>query len=46
MSIKRSDLIIYLKENGYYLLRESGKHSIYSNKIKQYQSKDTELNCK
>jgi mRNA interferase HicA len=33
MSIKRRDLIKYLEENGFYLLREGSKHSIYTNKI-------------
>ena len=31
MPIKRLDLIRHLEENGFYLLREGGKHSIYSN---------------
>jgi predicted RNA binding protein YcfA (HicA-like mRNA interferase family) len=31
MSVKRRDLIKYLEENGFYLLREGGKHSIYTN---------------
>lgn len=31
MSVKRADLIKYLEENGFYLLREGGKHSIYTN---------------
>ncbi len=31
MSVKRSDLIKYLRQNGFYLLREGGKHSIYTN---------------
>jgi len=30
MSVKRYDLIKYLEENKYYLLREGGKHSIYT----------------
>lgn len=34
MSVKRRDLLHYLKSNGYYLLREGGKHSIYTNDIK------------
>ncbi|MBC5796408.1 type II toxin-antitoxin system HicA family toxin [Sphaerospermopsis sp. LEGE 00249] len=34
MSVKRKDLIKYLKENGYYLLREGGNHSIYTNDLK------------
>jgi predicted RNA binding protein YcfA (HicA-like mRNA interferase family) len=31
MSIKRRDLIKYLRENGFSLLREGGKHSVYTN---------------
>ena len=31
MSVKRRDLINCLKENGFYLLRQGGKHSIYTN---------------
>ena len=31
MSVKRRDLIRYLEENGFYLLREGGNHSIYTN---------------
>ena len=31
MSVKRRDLIRYLEKNDFYLLREGGKHSIYSN---------------
>ena len=31
MSVKRRDLIRYLEENGFYLLREGGKHAIYAN---------------
>ncbi|CCI00675.1 MAG: type II toxin-antitoxin system HicA family toxin [Microcystis sp. M54BS1] len=34
MSVKRKDLIKYLEENGYYLLREGGNHSIYTNDLK------------
>ena len=34
MSVKRSDLIKYLKDNDFTLLREGKKHSIYTNKIK------------
>ncbi|MCK5570133.1 MAG: type II toxin-antitoxin system HicA family toxin [Spirochaetes bacterium] len=34
MSVKRSVLIEYLEENGFYLLREGSKHSIYTNKNK------------
>jgi predicted RNA binding protein YcfA (HicA-like mRNA interferase family) len=31
MSVKRRDLVRYLEKNKYYLLREGGRHSIYSN---------------
>ena len=31
MSVKRRDLIRYLEKNGFYLLREGGKHAIYTN---------------
>jgi mRNA interferase HicA len=34
LSIKRRDLVKYLTENGFHLLREGGKHSIYTNGIK------------
>ena len=34
MSVKRRDLISYFEENGFYLLREGKKHSIYTNKEK------------
>ena len=34
MSVKRRDLIKYLEENGFYFLREGGKHSIYTNNKK------------
>ncbi|MCW3993987.1 MAG: type II toxin-antitoxin system HicA family toxin [Candidatus Bathyarchaeota archaeon] len=34
MSIKRRDLIQYLEENGFRLLREGRRHSIYTNDIK------------
>jgi mRNA interferase HicA len=34
MSVKRRDLIKYLLDNGFYLLREGSNHSIYSNTIK------------
>ncbi|RKY58951.1 MAG: hypothetical protein DRP94_04935 [Candidatus Latescibacterota bacterium] len=30
MSVKRRDLIKYLEENGFYLLREGKRHSIYT----------------
>ena len=31
MSVKRRDLIKYLEEHGFSLLREGGKHSVYTN---------------
>ncbi len=31
MSVKRRDLVRYLEENHFYLLREGGNHSIYTN---------------
>lgn len=31
MPVKRRELIKYLEENGFYLLREGAKHSIYTN---------------
>ena len=34
MSVKRRDLVHYLEKNGFYLLREGGKHSIYTNDSK------------
>lgn len=34
MSVKRQDLIKYFEKNGFYMLREGGKHSIYTNGIK------------
>jgi mRNA interferase HicA len=34
MSVKRGDLIRYFRKNGFYLLREGGKHSIYTNGVK------------
>ncbi len=34
MSVKRGDLIKYFEENGFYLLREGKKHSIYTNNDK------------
>ena len=34
MSVKRRDLVRYLEQNGFSLLREGGKHSIYSNGVK------------
>ena len=34
MSVKRRDLVRYLEENNFYLLREGGNHSIYTNDVK------------
>ncbi|MCF8109600.1 MAG: type II toxin-antitoxin system HicA family toxin [Desulfohalobiaceae bacterium] len=34
MSVKRRDLIRYMEKNGFYLLREGGKHTVYTNEIK------------
>ena len=34
MSVKRRDLIRYLEEKGFRLLREGGNHSIYTNDAK------------
>jgi predicted RNA binding protein YcfA (HicA-like mRNA interferase family) len=34
MSVKRRDLIRYLEKNGFSLLREGGKHSIYTDNKK------------
>lgn len=34
MSVKRRDLIRYLENNGFYLLREGGHHAIYTNGTK------------
>ena len=34
MPVRRRDLIKYFEENGFYLLREGGKHSIYTNNQK------------
>lgn len=34
MSVKRADLVKYIEANGFYLLREGGNHSIYTNNIK------------
>ena len=31
LSVKRRDLVKYLDEHGFYLLREGARHSIYSN---------------
>lgn len=34
MSVKRRDLIKYFEDNGFFLLRQGKKHSIYSNREK------------
>ena len=34
MSIKRQDVVDYLKSNSFYMLREGSKHTIYTNGIK------------
>lgn len=34
MSVNRRDLVRYLEQNGFYLLREGGNHSIYTNGTK------------
>ena len=34
MSVKRRDLIAYLEENGFSLVREGGKHSVYGDGTK------------
>jgi mRNA interferase HicA len=34
MSVKRRDLIRYFEKNGFYMLREGGNHSIYTNEKK------------
>lgn len=31
MSVKRRELVKYFEQNGFYLLREGGNHSIYTN---------------
>lgn len=31
LSVRRRNLIKYFEENGFYLLREGGRHSIYTN---------------
>ena len=34
MAVKRREVVKYFEENGFYLLREGKKHSIYTNKVK------------
>ena len=31
MTVKRRDLVRYFEHNGFHLIREGGKHSIYAN---------------
>ncbi len=45
MSVKRRELVRYLEANGFYLVREGSKHSIYTNgpkmiPIKRHRSLD------
>jgi mRNA interferase HicA len=34
LSVKRRDLVKYFEANGFYLLREGRKHSIYTNDVR------------
>jgi mRNA interferase HicA len=34
LSVKRRDLVKYLEDHGFYLVREGPKHSIYTNDVK------------
>jgi len=34
MSVKRRDLIQYMEEQGFYILREGSNHTIYTNNLK------------
>jgi mRNA interferase HicA len=34
MSVKRRDLVRYLEQHGFHLLREGANHTIYTNEIK------------
>jgi mRNA interferase HicA len=34
VSVKRRDLVKFFEQNGFYLLREGGNHSIYTNGLK------------
>ena len=38
---KRRDLVQYLEENGFYLLREGGNHSIYTNGLQNHSHQAT-----
>jgi len=35
MAVKRRELVKYFEENGFHLLREGKKHSIYTNSLSQ-----------
>jgi len=37
MSVKRRELVKYFEANGFWLLREGGNHSIYTNVKKWFQ---------
>jgi predicted RNA binding protein YcfA (HicA-like mRNA interferase family) len=34
LSVKRKELVKYLEANGFYLVREGSRHSIYTNGVK------------
>jgi mRNA interferase HicA len=34
MSVNRKDLVSYLEQNGFWLLREGKKHAIYTNGVR------------
>lgn len=34
MAVQRRDLVKYFEQNGFYLLREGKKHSIYTNEVR------------
>jgi mRNA interferase HicA len=45
LSVKRKELVRYFKDNGFYLLREGARHSIFTNgekaiPIKRHQTLD------
>lgn len=39
MSVQRRDQITYLEKNGFYLVREGKKHSVYTNNKKTIPAK-------
>ena len=41
MSVKRRDLVQYLEDNGFYLLREGANHFIYTNGSNTFPSSGT-----